>query len=278
MMDEFDRLLEQTSLGTPGAKELIDAVPDRVVERTLAVARAERARLDELIVERLGVGVRAVQAVAVSASAPSIARSPSELDIHLNLALDAPAVGHGGYRGELRDLASLAADGDQAAREALLIRVRSVAHRYVRARLWTLPGGADLVDDVAQEVAVAVFDALGRYRDEGRPFEAFVYGIAARKVADAQRASAVADKGEPRESDQTPTPDVHAIRHSEVQQIMSLVDKLPERLREILRLRVVSGMSAEEVGRALGMTPGAVRVAQHRALNTLRGYVDREPS
>ncbi len=33
--------------------------------------------------------------------------------------------------------------------------------------------------------------------------------------------------------------------------------RLPEKLREILRLRVVAGMSAEETGRALGMTPGA---------------------
>jgi RNA polymerase sigma-70 factor (ECF subfamily) len=54
------------------------------------------------------------------------------------------------------------------------------------------------------------------------------------------------------------------------------MDRLPEKLREILRLRVVAGMSAEETGRALGMTPGAVRVAQHRALNTLRGFVRHE--
>jgi RNA polymerase sigma-70 factor (ECF subfamily) len=54
------------------------------------------------------------------------------------------------------------------------------------------------------------------------------------------------------------------------------MDRLPEKLREILRLRVVAGMSAEETGRALGMSPGAVRVAQHRALNTLRGYVGNE--
>ena len=57
---------------------------------------------------------------------------------------------------------------------------------------------------------------------------------------------------------------------------MGLLDRLPEKLREILRLRVVAGMSAEETGRALGMTPGAVRVAQHRALNTLRGFVGHE--
>ncbi|MFG1913064.1 sigma-70 family RNA polymerase sigma factor [Kribbella sp. NPDC048928] len=158
-----------------------------------------------------------------------------------------------------------------------------MAHRYVRSRMWTYPGGADMVDDVAQEVCVEVFGSLGRYRDEGRPFEAFVYGVAARKVADAQRTFAVADVSPPDPSDpsdgadDSPTPEEREFRQSEVQHIVSLLDRLPqEKLREVLRLRVIAGMSAEETGRALGMTPGAVRVAQHRALSTLRGFVGRE--
>ncbi|NIK56586.1 RNA polymerase sigma factor ShbA [Kribbella shirazensis] len=182
-------------------------------------------------------------------------------------------------RVELRDLAALAGDGDRTALNDLLTRVRAVAHRYVRSRLWTYPGGADMVDDVAQEVCVAVFGALGRYRDEGRPFEAFVYGIAARKVADAQRAFAVADVSTPDlpdGADESPTPEERAVRQSEIQHAIGLLDRLPEKLREILRLRVVAGLSAEETGRALGMTPGAVRVAQHRALNALRGFVGHE--
>ena len=40
--------------------------------------------------------------------------------------------------------------------------------------------------------------------------------------------------------------------------------------REILTLRVGVGLSAEETAEALGMTAGAVRVAQHRALAKLR--------
>ncbi len=177
---------------------------------------------------------------------------------------------------ELRDLAALAGSGDRTAVNDLLTRVRAVALRYVRSRLWTYPGGADMVDDVAQEVCVAVFGALNRYRDEGRPFEAFVYGIAARKVADAQRAFASADYSTsdvPDGADEAPTPEEHAVRFSEVQHAMDLMDRLPDKLREILVLRVVAGLSAEETGRALSMTPGAVRVAQHRALNTLRGLV-----
>jgi RNA polymerase sigma-70 factor (ECF subfamily) len=49
-------------------------------------------------------------------------------------------------------------------------------------------------------------------------------------------------------------------------------------LRELLVLRVAVGLSAEETGRAMGMSAGAVRVAQHRALARLRALAAAEVS
>src|ERR1700710_1004589 len=90
---------------------------------------------------------------------------------------------------ELRDLAAAATQGDRDATEALLIRFRPMVLRYCRGRLGRLPGAEYAADDAAQEACIAVLTALPRYRDEGRPFEAFVFGIAARKVAAVQRAA-----------------------------------------------------------------------------------------
>jgi RNA polymerase sigma-70 factor (ECF subfamily) len=45
---------------------------------------------------------------------------------------------------------------------------------------------------------------------------------------------------------------------------------LPRLQREILMLRVMCGLSAEETAEALGRTPTAIRIAQHRALTQLR--------
>ena len=61
--------------------------------------------------------------------------------------------------------------------------------RYCRARLGRVAGHYHIADDVAQEVCIAVFSALPRYRDMGRPFVSFVFGIAAHKVADALRSA-----------------------------------------------------------------------------------------
>src|SRR3954447_11740850 len=97
------------------------------------------------------------------------------------------------YQGDevgTRDLVALAAGGDPGAADNLLARIRPPVLRYCRARLGRTPGAETAADDAAQEVCLAVLSALPRYRDEGRPFEAFVFGIAAHKVADAQRAAA----------------------------------------------------------------------------------------
>jgi RNA polymerase sigma-70 factor (ECF subfamily) len=171
--------------------------------------------------------------------------------------------------------AQLGAKGDV---EALLERVRVVAHRYTRARLGGYPGGPQLCDDVAQEICLAVLGALPRYRDRNRPFEAFVHGVAARKVADAQRALArhpLPTDNFPDEVDSAPTPEDRAVRASEAELAASLLAKLPEKLRRVMVLRVGAGLTAEETGNALGMTPGAVRVAQHRALTKMRQLAQR---
>ena len=50
----------------------------------------------------------------------------------------------------------------------------------------------------------------------------------------------------------------------------ALLASLPAAQRRLLLLRVVAGLSAEDTGYVLDMSPGAVRVAQHRALIRLR--------
>ena len=179
----------------------------------------------------------------------------------------------GGAPVDVGGLAARAVRGDAVARDKLLAHVRLIVHRYCRARLGRLPGSEHAADDVAQEVCLAVLSALPRYRDEGRPFEAFVFGIAAHKVADAQRAAvraAVPTEEMPDEPDLGPGPEDHALRRSDAALVRSLLDRLPPTQRELLILRVAVGLSAEETGSALGMSSGAVRVAQHRALARLR--------
>jgi RNA polymerase sigma-70 factor (ECF subfamily) len=57
--------------------------------------------------------------------------------------------------------------------------------------------------------------------------------------------------------------------------MQELLGTLPEKHREILILRLVVGLSAEETAAAVGSTAGAVRVAQHRAIAKLKKVVTK---
>jgi RNA polymerase sigma-70 factor, ECF subfamily len=177
------------------------------------------------------------------------------------------------------DLAALAARGQPAAIETLLEQIRPMVVRYCRARLGRVSGHYHVADDVAQEVCIAVLSALPRYRDMGRPFASFVFGIASHKVADAVRNAArlaVPTEELPDGPDEHPGPEETVVASLEAQRARALLARLPGHLRELLILRVVTGLSAEETGSVLGMSAGAVRVAQHRALARLRALALQE--
>jgi RNA polymerase sigma-70 factor (ECF subfamily) len=167
-----------------------------------------------------------------------------------------------------------AVGGDQPSLERLLAWLRPLVLRYCRARVGRHERSFASADDVAQEVCLAVLTALPGYQDQGRPFLAFVYGIAAHKVADAHRAVArnrvepVAEL--PEEPELEAGPEQRAMQGELTSRMASLLQVLPVKQREILVLRVVVGLSAEETADAVGSTPGAVRVTQHRALARLR--------
>jgi RNA polymerase sigma-70 factor (ECF subfamily) len=175
---------------------------------------------------------------------------------------------------DLDMVAAAAVEGDRPSTETLLHLLQPLIIRYCRAWLGRQERSFASADDVAQDVCLAVLTALPRYRDQSRSFLALVYDIAAQKVADVHRAAArnrtdpVSAMLDPPGSEASPeqcvTRDVLAVRMAKMRQV------LPAKQWEILMLRVVIGLSTRETANAVGSTPGAVRVTQHKALARLR--------
>lgn len=165
-------------------------------------------------------------------------------------------------------------DGDREAIDTLFAWIRPAIVRYCRSRIGRSGSAYASADDVAQEICIAVLGALSRYGDEPQSFLPFVYGIAAHKVADHYRRS-----GRDRSDPSADVPDGIDVSAGPEQQMMAadlrdrlagLLATLPPRQREILVLRLIVGLSAQETAAAVGLTPTAVRVTQHRALAKLR--------
>ncbi|MDQ3885615.1 MAG: sigma-70 family RNA polymerase sigma factor [Actinomycetota bacterium] len=183
-------------------------------------------------------------------------------------------------RDEFDPLVGAAVRGERHAMDSLLRRISPLVLKYCRARLGRQERTFASADDVAQEVCIAVLKALPSFRDQGRPFLAFVFGIAAHKVTDAHRAVArnradpVPDV--PDEPVYVGGPEQRVLQAERAGWMDRLLDTLPAKQREILILRVVVGLSAEDTADAVGANPGAVRVAQHRALTKLRKVLSSE--
>ncbi|SFN60029.1 RNA polymerase sigma-70 factor, ECF subfamily [Pseudonocardia ammonioxydans] len=176
------------------------------------------------------------------------------------------------------ELLRAAVAGDQRAVALLLARVQPQVERFCRARLGRRETTLGSADDVAQDVCMAVLSVLPDYRLSGMSFRAFVFGIARHKIADAFRAMARnrcdAVEEIPERFARDDDPEQVVIDAERNERLADLLGILGPRQIEILTLRIAVGLSAEETADALGSTPGAVRVAQHRALQRLRRDLD----
>jgi RNA polymerase sigma-70 factor (ECF subfamily) len=178
---------------------------------------------------------------------------------------------------DLDPVVAAARTGDPEAVQTLLRLIKPTVARYCRARI----GGRDLsylsADDVAQEVCLAVLKVLPSYQDRGGSFLYLVRAIAANKVADAFR-SVARDRSKPvSELPDRPLggnePENHVLGLDLGARLGRLMASLPPLHQEILTMRIVVGLSANETAEALGISAGNVRITQYRALTKLRAMI-----
>ncbi|WP_084495017.1 sigma-70 family RNA polymerase sigma factor [Nocardia shimofusensis] len=179
---------------------------------------------------------------------------------------------------EVEKLIGPAAAGDQRAISDILRAIHPLVRRYCGAKLGNTAHLQVTADDVVQEVLMATVKAMPRYQDQGKSFLAFVYGIAANKVADAFRRSQVHPTYPVAEVPDTPTteagPEEWALALERRAATRELMKVLAPAHREVLVMRIVLGWSAAQTAEAIGTSPGVVRVMQHRALNKLRAQFE----
>ncbi len=166
------------------------------------------------------------------------------------------------------ELAALALAGRQTAYRELLARHREAVFRLVRA---TIGESAEAID-VTQETFIAAFAALKRY-DPDRPFIAWLKRIALNKCRDWARRRTVRSfftRAVPLEdalsiADDAALADTQAADRAELARVSAAITRLPARLREVLLLRAVDGLSQAEAADVLGVTEKAIETRLYRA-------------
>ena len=153
--------------------------------------------------------------------------------------------------------------GDTAAYSALLKRVAEALRAYFRRRLFRQPQDAE---DLVQDVLMAIHAKRGTF-DVSQRLTAWVYAIAQYKLIDYLRRAKRRGVSVPIEDeselffepgDAAASADVEA-----------LLEHLPEKQRETIRLVKLEELSVREAANRAGISESDVKVSVHRGMKKL---------
>lgn len=149
--------------------------------------------------------------------------------------------------------------------------------RYVRriySYIYYRTGDHQEAEDLTARVFQRAMHHIGRYKDQGVPFSAWLYRIAHNLVAnwhrDRSRRQIVPLDERILASGSSSHPEVVTVQLEEQRQLLDLVRMLPSDRQELLILKFVEHLSNAEIGLIMGKTEGAIKSLYHRTLSSLR--------
>lgn len=146
--------------------------------------------------------------------------------------------------------------GDGAAFEELYRMFAPLVHGILLARV---PPGE--VDDLVQDVFLSAYQNLPALRDPNA-VGAWLAIIARNGATEFYRRA--------RPSEELPEDLSRDDSHAQAQEILAIIQTLPETYKETLILRLVEGLTGAEIAAQSGLTPESVRVNLHRGMKLLR--------
>jgi RNA polymerase sigma factor (sigma-70 family) len=171
-------------------------------------------------------------------------------------------------------LLGAAREGSEAAWQELYSGLAPVVLGYLRANAAPDP------EDVLGEVFLQVARDIARFDGDERGFRSWVFTIAHHRLIDARRHSSrrpvelTPEPPEPGDSaDDAAEEALARIGEEEVSRVLAA---LSEDQRTVLLLRVVGDMSIEDVAKAVGKRPGAVKALQRRGLAAIKRQLSRK--
>jgi len=163
-----------------------------------------------------------------------------------------------------RELIERARNGEDSAIRALYLRHAPRVYATIRR----LAGDDSLAEDWAQEAWVRAIRALPTFRGDSQ-FSTWLHRIAVNSALHGRRAR---QRHTAREA---PLPETVAVGAAGERTLLRLhleraLERLPERMRQVLVLHDVEGYTHEEIGEALGVNPGTSKSQLFKARARMR--------
>jgi RNA polymerase sigma-70 factor, ECF subfamily len=177
-------------------------------------------------------------------------------------------------RAEEQRLLKLAQRGDADAFAALYHESVQTIFRYIVHRV----NDHRLAEDLTGDVFIRALESLGNYRDQGKPFIAWLYRIAHARVIDHYRRTG----RRPSESDIEDEPiaidadmDAGMLRRQAAKVLRDAITHLTDDQQHVIILRFIEGHRIETVAEMMGKQPNAIKALQFRALRSLASRLER---
>lgn len=150
----------------------------------------------------------------------------------------------------------------------------SVIYRYIHLRV----GRGDLAEDLTADVFLKMLEGIESFDYRGVPFAAWLFRIAHDRVVDYFRRQAGKEtvslsKGLNAAGEGHPAITEAVLARERLRQAFGW---LTEEQQEVIVLKFGEGLTNAEVGRLLGKSEGAVKSLQHRALASMRRFLEKE--
>jgi RNA polymerase sigma factor (sigma-70 family) len=171
-------------------------------------------------------------------------------------------------------LLEAARQGSEAAWQEVYDGIAPAILGYLRAN------NAPDPEDVLSEVFLQVARDIARFEGEEPGFRSWVFTIAHHRLIDARRHSArravelSAEPPEPRGRADDAADE--ALAKIGVQEVERVLATLSDDQRAVLLLRVIGDLSIEDVAKAVGKRPGAVKALQRRGLAAIKRELTRK--
>jgi RNA polymerase sigma-70 factor (ECF subfamily) len=171
--------------------------------------------------------------------------------------------------GEFEAVLAAAQEGQEWAVVVLFRDLQPRLLRFLRAQ------EPRVADDLAAEVWLAVASGIGGFTGDEPGFRAWVFTIARRRLIDharraVRRRTDVSEGGVFERLEASDAPEKEAIDNLGAQDAVTLVfELLPQEQAEVVLLRVLGDLDADQVAEIMGRSANWVRVTQHRALRRL---------
>jgi RNA polymerase sigma factor (sigma-70 family) len=166
-----------------------------------------------------------------------------------------------------------AREGSEAAWQELYSGLAPVVLGYLRANSAPDP------EDILAEVFLQVARDIATFEGDERGFRSWVFTITHHRLIDARRLSArrpVDLSPEPPEPDgRADDAAEEALARIGVEEIHRVLGSLSNDQRAVLLLRVLGDLSVEDVAKAVGKRPGAVKALQRRGLAAIKRELTR---